>query len=154
MAKIFPQTLNNSQTTLAIFLMNGRHDNTTFQYVLFFIPTPDKIATNFFNLHGVFSETIEAVCNDLIFWHIVTCTRWQRNQANVQQWLVLLSFSCQNLKNRALLQTVFTAVLKHCGCGRVLAPSWIKSINNLLSWRKNLSDRGNMISITCGFKTI
>ena len=39
------------------------------------------------------------------------------------------------------------------GCGRVLAPPQIKSINNFLSWRKNLSDRENMISITCGFET-
>ena len=34
--------------------MNGRRDSTTFRY----IPTPGKIVTNFFDLHGVFSETI------------------------------------------------------------------------------------------------
>ena len=39
------------------------------------------------------------------------------------------------------------------GCGRVLAPPQIKSMNNFLPWRKNLSDRGNMISITWGFET-
>ena len=54
-------------------------------------------------------------------------------------------------KNR---ETVTTSLcLMFNGCGRVLAPPQIKSINDFLSWRKNLSDRGNMISITCGFET-
>ena len=54
-------------------------------------------------------------------------------------------------KNRETVTASLCLVFN--GCGRVLAPPQIKSINNFLSWRKNLSDRGNMISITCGFET-
>ena len=39
--------------------------------------------------------------------------------------------------------------LVYKGCGQILAPLLIKSINNLSPWRKNLSNQGNMISITC-----
>ena len=41
-------------------------------------------------------------------------------------------------------------------CGRVLEPPRIKSISNLLPWRKQLSDRRNMISITytCGYAVV
>ena len=52
-------------------------------------------------------------------------------------------------KNRETVTASLCLVFN--GCGRVLAPSLIKSINNLLPWRKNLSDRGNMMSITCGY---
>ena len=54
-------------------------------------------------------------------------------------------------KNRETVTASLCLVFN--GCGRVLAPPLIKSINNLLPWRKNLSDQGNMISITCGFET-
>ena len=54
-------------------------------------------------------------------------------------------------KNRETVTASLCLVFN--GCGRVLAPPQIKSINNFLSWRKNLSDRGNMISITCDFET-
>ena len=39
-------------------------------------------------------------------------------------------------------------------CGRVLVPPRIKSISNLLPWRKKLLDWGNMISITCGYAVV
>ena len=54
-------------------------------------------------------------------------------------------------KNRETVTASLCLVFN--GCGRVLAQPQIKSINNFLSWRKNLSDRGNMISIMCGFET-
>ena len=43
-------------------------------------------------------------------------------------------------KNRETVTASLCLVFN--SCGRVLAPPQIKSINNFLSWRKNLSDRG------------
>ena len=49
-------------------------------------------------------------------------------------------------KNRETVTASLFLVSK--GCGRVLTPLLMISINNLLLWTKNLSNLGNMISIT------
>ena len=50
-------------------------------------------------------------------------------------------------KNRETVTASLCLVFK--GRGRSLSPSLIKSINNLLPWRKILSNQENIISIRC-----
>ena len=51
--------------------------------------------------------TLDNIPPNIVTW-------WQQHRANVQQWLLLSSFSRRTLKNLALLPTVFTAFFKHC----------------------------------------
>ena len=55
-------------------------------------------------------------------------------------------------ENRETVTASLSLVFK--GRGRYLAPLLIKSINNLIPRRKNLSNRGNMIMIMCCFAVV
>ena len=55
-------------------------------------------------------------------------------------------------KHRETITTSLCHVFK--GRGRVMALPLIKSINNLVPWRKNLSNQGNIISITCRYAVV
>ena len=62
-------------------------------------------------------------------------------------WVGVVEGKGGKKKNRETVTASFCLMFK--GCGQFLMPLLIKSINNRLLWRKNLSNQRNIILITC-----